>query len=192
MLQELNVPYTSVQVDLKKGEHLTPEFKKINPFSKLPALEDNGFTLFESGAIMTYLGDKYPERGLVPKAGTHERGTYDQWMYFCMSEMDAHAWAIVKNTFIFPEAKRTELAKELAAGEFRKAALVIEQTLEGKKYLLGDTFTAADIMVGQTLLWAGKYEVCRPFKMLDGLKNIEAYIARLKERPAMPEELRSV
>jgi glutathione S-transferase len=90
-LRELDVPFESVSVSVLKGETRTPEFLAKNPFGKLSVMEDAGFRLRESSAICTYLAEKHPDKGLLPKAGSRERALVNQWMSFAVGASSPHA-----------------------------------------------------------------------------------------------------
>jgi glutathione S-transferase len=178
MLEELGVDYEYIKVDLMAGEGQTPEFKAIHPGGKVPAIDDNGLVLTESAAILNYLGDKYPERGLVPEAGTVERARYDEWSYFALTELEQPLWTVGKHTFVFPEGKRVPDILPVAQWEFLKACNVLSRWLEGKEYALGDSFTAVDILFAHTLRWAAA------FKVPSGSAVLDSYRDRMSERPA--------
>ena len=88
MLDECGVPYEIVPIDFTKREHKTPEFLKINPAGKLPALVDGGVKVFESAAICLYLADKFPEANLAPKIMAPERGRYLSLMVYSSSQLE--------------------------------------------------------------------------------------------------------
>ena len=154
MLEELEADYEFKLVPFGENGFASEDFVKINPAGKVPALCDGNLVLTESAAIVTYLGDKFPQKNLVPRAGTTARAKYDQWCYFVLSELEQPLWTKGKHTFILPEEKRIPAVIETAQWEFEKAVGILSQGLGDNDYLLGDTFSAADILVGQTLLWA--------------------------------------
>ena len=178
MLEEIGAPYHLHVVDFRAGEHRSPEYLRLNPNGKVPTLVDGDLVLFESAAICTYLGDKYPESGLVPRAGTPERALYNQWLFFCLSELEQPLWSISKHKFALPRDRRIPEMREVARYEFARAAPVVAQRLADRPYLLGDTFTAADILVGHTLFWAKRFKVPLDSDVL------EDYAMRLLQRPA--------
>jgi glutathione S-transferase len=186
MLEELEVPYKFVSVALMEGEGRSPEYLAINPCGKVPALRDGELTLFESAAICTYLGDKFPDANLVPRAGSAERGIYNQWMFYCMAELEQPLWIYGKHTFVYPEAHRVMEILPSTAREFKRAKKVVSQALADRKYLLGEQFTAADVLVGQTLMWAksGNFEL--------DCEILEAYVTLLKVRPAFQRTMQKL
>jgi len=172
LLEELGVPFELVRLDLGKQEHKTPAYMKIHPHGAVPALVDDDLKMIESAAICMYLADKYPDKGLAPKVGTPARAAYYQWMVYSMATLEPPILQIFMNTVMLPEEQRS------AKKSFATIADVLEQALAGKSYLLGEQFSAADVMIGSTLGWAQFMGV------LEGRPTLQAYVARLSERPA--------
>jgi glutathione S-transferase len=128
-LEELQLPYEFIKLDMQAGEHRQPEFLAINPFAKVPAIVDGDVKLFESGAILSYLADK---AGLV--ASLDDRAIANQWILFANSTLA---------TGIFIEANRVKEMPVVLGG--------LEQIFAGQDYLMGDTFSVADVAVGSML-----------------------------------------
>lgn len=177
-LEELGVDYRFHLVDLIKGEGQSAEFLKLNPYGKLPVLVDGDLVLTESAAICTYLGDKHPEAELVPRPGTAERGKYDQWCYFVLAELEQPLWSIHKHRFVFPEDKKVPQLLEVAPWEFQRAIDVLIKGLGSREYLVGNSFSPADILVTHTLLWA------KALKMAFASPELEDYVQRIGGRTA--------
>ncbi len=180
-LKELGVPFTSkdIRPDLLRSEY--PEILALNPFAKLPVLVDDDFTVFESSAICTYLADKYPEKKLSPKPGTRERALYDQWISLASTDLEQPLWRIAKHSFLYPAEKRSTADQELAREDFLKEAIVLEKQIS--TYLVGDTFSVADIVMAYTLNWANGYE------LLHDLPKLRDYLTKHKARVSFPNEL---
>ena len=155
MLHELGLEYEKRPIGPRTGETQEPEFKKLNPREKIPVLQDGDLTLAESAAIVTYLGETYGvARGLVPPMGTRERAKYYEWCFFAMTELDAHTTYIVRKHIalkeIYGEAPN---AVRAALEGFEKQARVAHlQLINGGPYILGDTFTGADLLLTTCLL----------------------------------------
>jgi len=177
VLEELGVPYDLVRLDPARAETRSAAHLERHPLGHVPVLEDRGQAIFESGAICLHLADLFPEKRLLPPPGSVERGLAYQWVLFSMTEMEPPLIALSAEGKK-PEAERDPTATAQARDRFRKAADALEVALRNRKFLLGDGFGVADVMVGGTLAWA------RGFKLLDGLPSVEAYLARLRERPA--------
>jgi glutathione S-transferase len=169
MLDECGAKYEIVPIDFTKSEHKTPEFLKINPAGKLPALVDGDARVFEGAAICLYLGDKFPEAKLAPKIGAPERGRYLSLMVYSTSQLEpAMGDAMIG---VATPAQR-------GWADFKMVEDVIEGELGDGAYLFGDWFTAADVMIGSMFVW--KRLLGNPSQR----PKLEAYVDRLLARPA--------
>ncbi|AKQ64911.1 Glutathione S-transferase [Myxococcus hansupus] len=178
MLEELGIPYDLSPVDMLKGEHKHPDYLKVHPLGALPAIEDDGGPLFESAAIIMQLADKYPEKKLAPPVGTYERGEYYQWILFAMTEMEPQLVTIAQHTRFLPEAERSTAAVTRASKRFQTVAAVLEARLKGRDFIVGNTFSAADVVLGGVLYFASLME-----QLHDDLPALKAYRAHVLERP---------
>jgi glutathione S-transferase len=179
MLEELGVEYEFIKVEIMKGAGQSAEYLKIHADGKVPAIDDEGFVLTESAAIVTYLGDKYPALNLVPEAKTKQRAKYDEWCFFVLSELEQPLWTIGKHTFVFPETKRVPEVLEVARWEFLKACKVLENKLAVNEYAMGNKFSAIDILVVHTLRWA------KGFGVESGSSRLDRYREEVGARPAL-------
>ncbi|BDG04874.1 glutathione S-transferase family protein [Anaeromyxobacter oryzae] len=178
MLEELGVPYELVRLDPSKGETRTPEHLARQPLGHVPALEDGDVTLFESAAICLWLAERFPEKGLVPPPGTAGRAAAYQWLFFAETELEPPLGEISRQNRR-PEAERDAAAIADARKRFLAAAAALEAPLARNAYLLGGAFTVADLVAGACTSW-GKALAGG----LDGLPSVEAWLGRLKARPA--------
>ena len=174
MLEEIGAPYELVRLQLSKGEHKQPEHLKIHPHGAVPAFSDDEVTMFESAAICAYLADKFPDKRLAPPVGSPQRGPYYQWLVYSMATMEPPVLKVFLNTRMLAEEKRSPAVAE----EWKDVARVVQQAVEGKAFLLGEQFTAADVMVGSILGWSGF------MGLLEGFPGLQAYVGRLTSRPA--------
>lgn len=168
MLDECGAEYEIVPIDFVKREHKTPEFLKINPSGKLPALVDGDAKIFEGAAICLYLGDKFPAANLAPKIDAPERGRYLSLMVYSTSQLEPAMGDLLLKLESLPQRGWTD---------FQTAQDVIEGELGHGPYLFGDWFTAADIMIGSMFIWK------RIFGAPPGRPMLEAYVDRLLARP---------
>ena len=168
MLDECGADYEIVPIDFTKREHKTPEFLKINPAGKLPALVDGDAKIFEGAAICLYLAEKFPEAKLAPKIGAPERGRYLSLMVYSTSQLEPAMGDALLKLESLPQRGWTnfETAEEVVAGELGKGP-----------YLFGEWFTAADIMIGSMFIWK------RIFGAPPSRPALEAYVDRLLARP---------
>jgi glutathione S-transferase len=179
LLEEIGAPYELVRVNLAAQENKRPEYLRINPNGAVPALVDGDLALFESAAICQHLADRFPEKRLAPPVGTPARGLYYQWNHYAMAAVEPPIVTLFLHTIRLPEAERNAKLVAEAHARLAPALDVIEHALAGREFILGNDFTAADVMVGSTLGWA------RAFGMMDDARpNIASYVARLSARPA--------
>jgi glutathione S-transferase len=175
-LQELGVPFESVIINMISGEHQTPEFAKINPARKLPVLVDGDLTLTESIAIVLDLGEKYLDKGLMPR-DLGQRAEFYKWIMFAATELEQPLWRIARNTSVYPENKRVAADIPNARDDFMQSAAVLEEHMKGRQFLVGNTATIADFVMAYTLDWGNEAH------LLDGRPNLKAYLARMYARP---------
>jgi glutathione S-transferase len=178
LLEEIGSPYELIRVDLGKGEQKRPEYQKIHPHGRVPALVDGDVTIFESSAICMYLADKFPEKKLAPALGTPARGLYYQWMVYALATAEPPVLKVFLNTVRRPEPERNRAEAEAGRTEFREVAALLTRVLDGQPFLLGDRFSAADVMVGSIVGWA------RSLKLIEEHPVLKDYSRRLVERPA--------
>ncbi len=178
LLEEIGVPYDLVRLDMKQNDHKTPEYLRVHPHGQVPALVDGDLTLLESAAICMHLADKYPDAKLAPGLGTPARARYYQWVVYTMATLEPPVLDVFLNTIQLPEAERSAAKADAGRTRFAEVARVISDGLGHQPYLLGEQFSAADIMVGGTLAWASF------MGLLDGQPTLGAYVERLVQRPA--------
>ena len=182
-LQELGVPFEAITVNLLAGENRRPEYLKINPAGKLPALVDGDIILTESIAIVLYLGEKYPEKKLVPTA-LRERAELNRWLLFTTTELEQPLWRIARHTNIYPPEKRLPGDVALARDEFTAMAKVVDQHMRGRDFVVGSSATVADFVLGYTLDWA------QMAGLLEDQPNLRAYMERMYARPKAPMRIK--
>ncbi len=178
LLEELGLPYTIERVEFApKPDKL---FAQSTPNGKVPVLEDGGIVMFESGAMVEYLLERYGNGRLAPAVGTAERAPFLQWMYFSESTAFAPLASVV-----WLVRYRTDAANnsELIADAKSRAAMAfafLETALGERDFLLESGFSAADIMMGFTLFAA------RAFGVIDDntYPRLTAYAKRIESRPA--------
>lgn len=175
-LQELGVDFESVTVNLPAGEHRAPEFLRINPAAKLPALVDGDLVLTESVAIVLYLAEKYAQGKLLP-TDLRERAELNRWLLFTATELEQPLWRIARNTFVYPEEDRQPKDVELARREFRQMAAVMEDHMKEREFVVGETVTVGDFVLAYTLDWAHMES------LLDEFPALRAYVERMYARP---------
>jgi glutathione S-transferase len=181
-LKELDADFEFVPVNLLAGEHKRPEFLRLNPAGKIPVLVDGDLVIPESAAIVFYLADKYPDKGLLP-AGLAQRAQAYRWVMFAVTELEQPLWRITKNTVLYPEDKRLPADIALAKEEFNAMATVLELHLEGRQFIVGDRVTVADCVTAYLIDWANE------LKLIEAFPQLRAYLARMYARPTAPQRI---
>ncbi len=176
MLEELGEPYKLEVLNLRAGDQRKPAYLAINPMGKVPTLKDGDVVVSEVAAICCYLADTYPKAKLAPPIGDKRRGDYLKWLFYGPSCLEP---AMIDKALNRPPAPRT------TAGwaDYDTVIEVLRSAVGAHEYLLGEQFTAADIVIGSGLRWG------MLFKMFPDLPEFVTYVDRLKARPAMQRQL---
>ncbi|GAP96601.1 glutathione S-transferase family protein [Leptolyngbya sp. NIES-2104] len=178
VLQELGVDFEAVSIRLPTGEHRTAAFLELNPAGKLPVLVDGEHTITESVAIALYLAEKYPDRHFIPTDLL--RSQLYRWLFFTVTELEQPLWRIARHTALYPEALRLPDEIPLARQDFTNMAIVLENHLLNRQFVVGEQVTVADFILAYTLDWANETQLLDPFPTL------VAYLERMYERPKAP------
>lgn len=169
LLEELGIPYEVVPVSLEQGEHKSASHLELHPLGQLPVLVDGDTPIFESVAICLYLVDRHPDSGLIPVSGSPERGLYYQWCAFVTGSLEPALFRV------FTERQGGTPVPGIPALEDVFAAL--SRPLENQEYLLASGYSAADVLIGSTLVMLPRMGVELP-------PTLSAYAERLMARPA--------
>jgi glutathione S-transferase len=170
MLEEIAAPCERVLVDLKSGGQRQPSFHAVNPMEKVPALECDGACVAESGAIVAFLAEKFPGAGLAPEIGDISRGRYLQWLFFS---------PVIEMAMTQKFAKLEMPEGSAGWGSFDRVFKVLSEVLSAKPYMLGEKFSAADVLIASDL-----HFVIDVFKLLEPRPEFSAYLERCRSRPA--------
>lgn len=169
-LEELGDPHELSIIT--REESRGAQHRTRHPLGRNPVIADDGEHLFESAAIVLALADRDPEGRLRFPLGSRERELVYQWAFFAMLEIEAP-------TVVARDEKERDPERHAGArGRVREAAAVIEAVLDGKEFIVGERFSAADIVLGSVLIFA------RDQGLLDGFPEISRYTDALIARPA--------
>lgn len=171
MLEELGLDYEMALIGPRSDE-----VKAFNPSGKVPCLIVDGETLIDSVAIIQFLADRH--EALTFKAGTVKRAQQDSFTQFCVDEIEGALWTAAKNSFIHPESIRVPAIKAVARYEFANAMKTLETRLGDNEFVMGDTFTVPDLLIGHCANWA---EMAK-FDVPEG--KVADYFERIKSRDA--------
>lgn len=170
MLEELGQPYRMVVIEYGPPMK-SPEYLAINPMGKVPAIRHGNTVVTEAAAICAYLAETFPEAGLLPTP--EGRGDYYRWLFFTAGPLEM-ALSLKSANFTLS----AEQQMQFSCGSCETAVDTLAQAVAGRRYIAGDSFTAADIYVGSHIGWGMQ------FGTLDRRPEFEAYWNGLKDRPA--------
>ena len=172
MLEEIGEPYDIHLLSIKKGSNREPAFLAVNPMGKVPALKHGDTVITESAAICCYLADAFPKAGLNIPIDHPLRGPYLKWLFFGPGVLEG---AVMDRAF--PRSGEPPRAA-LGYGDFDTAMDVTAKAVTPGPFLMGEKFTAADVVIGSNLRWG------MMFKMIPERKEFTDYTARFADRPA--------
>ena len=172
MLEEVGEPYDIHLMSLKKGENRAADYLQVNPMGKVPALKHGDVVITEAAAICTYLADAFPQAKLSVPVGDPRRGPYLKWLFFGPACLEA---AVIDRSF--PRAGEVP-RQALGYGDHETVMNVLSEAVRTGPYLLGEQFTAADVVIGSGLRWG------MMFKGVPERPEFVAYAGRMAERPA--------
>ncbi|WP_271408875.1 glutathione S-transferase family protein [Pseudomonas sp. Q1-7] len=176
LLEELGADYRLHVMNMQLGEQRKPEFLAINPMGKVPTILHGKSVVTEQVSVYLYLADLYPEAGLAPPLGDPLRGPYLRWMVFYGSCFEPAVVDRVQKREPVPEQRSPY-------GDFDSVMNTLVGQLKNGPWLLGEQFTAADVLWGSALNWTTQ------FGLIPEVPSIKAYIARFIERPAYQRAL---
>ncbi len=184
LLEELGVPYELRTLTFAPAELKSDEYLRINPLGKVPSIRDGEVQMFESGAIVKYLIERYGADRLAPPLGTPQRAAYLQWIHFAESTAMPPISDLAQHTMFKPEGERLAAMVPDATARIHAWLRTLEAALAGRDYACGAAFSGADVMLGYSVL------LPKWFNMLgDEYPNLNAYIGRLEARPALQKAL---
>jgi glutathione S-transferase len=171
LLEELGAPYELAALNMKAGEQREARYLAINPMGKVPAILHDGALVTEQPAVYIYLADLFPQKGLAPAIGDPLRGPYLRWLVFYGSSFEP---AVVDRAM-----KRDPAPPSTCPyGDYATVIKTLTDQLAKGPYMLGERFTAADVLWGTALQWTTS------FKLVEATPMIQAYVDRVSSRPA--------
>lgn len=177
MLEEVGRPYQIKKVDITASNHPTPEFLALNPIGKIPVLKHGDTVISEVSAICCYLADRFPEAKLAPAIDDPRRGPYLKWLFFAPGCIEP---AVIHKAMKWPDGPRGTLGW---ASYDATMQVLADAAINSAPWLLGEQFTAADVAIGAQVRWGFTFGIIPKHPAL------EAYAARLAERPALQRQM---
>lgn len=177
MLEECGLSYQVMPIDMVNKEHKSEKFLKLNPNGKVLCMVDDGFVLWESAAIVQYLAQKHQPAmlGTNPK----DQALVQQWSFWTMTEAQPPLVDILIQMLFVPEDKRDMALVARREKQLPNIFAVLESELKGKKYLVGNTYSVADLMTGSAMNLAMGLKLD-----LSAYPNIKAWLSEMQSRPA--------
>jgi len=169
MLKELDAQHEQIIVDFTTGENNLPDFRKINPMGKVPALVDGGTVVTEVAAICAYLADKFPEKRLAPEIGSVDRATYYRYLFLAGNTLEP-AFSLAASGVEHPEPR------SVGWGDMPRVLATVEAMTPETGWALGAQFTAADVVFG------GLLDFSMVFNLINASPKVAAYVARIRQR----------
>ena len=173
LLKELEVPFSTQILDWGSGEHKTEAYRAIHPLGSIPALVVDGRPMMESLAMCIFLGDTFPEKGLAPAPDSPWRAAYLQWLVYGTATLEPVLSPPFIRSLSVPPAERQTVATD----DEREAMQRVLEPLplhDGRPYLLGESFSAADVVVGCELIWARQVGLLQ-----NAPREVQSYTDRL-------------
>jgi glutathione S-transferase len=180
MAEELGISYETISVDLSAPRD--PAFLAVNPNGRLPAIDDDGFHLFESMAINLYLAKKHG--GPLTPRDLGEDAKMIQWSFWAVSELEKPGLDYLMHTMFLPPEKRDSSIPGKALETLKRPIAVLDQALEASGYLVGDRFTAADLNVGNFVAYLAS---AREF--LGQYPHVADFVGAVVARPAFKKAM---
>ncbi|MEA2840314.1 MAG: glutathione S-transferase [Methylobacteriaceae bacterium] len=180
MAEELGLSYETISVDLTAARD--PAFLAVNPNGRLPAIDEDGFHLFESMAINLYLAKKHG--GPLAPGDTREDAKMIQWSFWAVTELEKPGLDYLMHTMFLPPEKRDASVPQKSLEALKRPITVLDQALEGTGHLVGDRFTAADLNVGNFVAYLAS---AREF--LGRYPHVADFVAGVVARPAFKKAM---
>jgi len=175
LFEEVGIDFEQVWMNPQTNEHMGDAYKRVNPFGKVPGVERDGDVLYESGAIILDTLERHPESSLAPKPGDVDRFEFLKWLMWGYQTLEAAVLAYVRN-YDKPE---DDLMRQDAIVQVDRMIGPLDKHMSSRDYVLGDAFSAADIVIGYDLAIAKMRRF--PF---EHYPNVARYVERLAARPA--------
>ena len=179
LFNELDLPYELEIYPLGDKSMRTPEYLKVHPLGRVPAVEDGDLTIFESGAIVQYVLNKYGDGAMVPTSASPDYPTYLQWLHYAEGMIMPQINIIVVETIFLPEERRNQTNVDRATKLLTRMLTAVDMHMQDRKFLAGE-FSGADIMTGHACIVSGRLGAD-----ISDKPNVAAYIDRLEARPAL-------
>ena len=179
LLEELGLAYQLNLMDFSPKDLKSDEHRARHPLGRIPVLEDDDISIYESGAIAEYILERHKNGGLKPASDDPRFPEYLQWFHYCEGMVMPPINTIIVHTLLLPPDRQDEIVRGQAERLLAKSWLPVEAAMVGKDYLIGD-FSAADTMLGHACIMSQRLGIITE----EAFPLLSAYAARLLARPA--------
>lgn len=178
-LEEAGAEYVTIDVHPRLRDE-TPELAALNPLQRVPSLRDGAVTIYETGAVLLYLGERFPEAQLAPVVGSPARGEYLRWVTWLANSLHAIWQPVNAPRFLSDDPAGHGGIRAKGLEQLEAAGSYLERELTGREWCVGDTFSVADIYLYMLKGWESYSDGHRL-----GGEAVEAHYARVGSRPAI-------
>jgi len=180
MLEELQIDFELITVDRKNNAQKSSDYLALNPAGRIPTLIDNGFAIFESPAICVHLAESHPSFELIPKIGDKNRALFFQWMMYLTNTVQAELMVYFYPQKHTTDSKNVESIIEMQESRITEMFKLLDQELENKNFLIGETISACDYFLFMLAVWADELK-SPPLSF----NNLSRYLRKLAQRDAI-------
>ena len=179
LLEELGLAYQLNRMDFSPKDLKSEEHRARHPLGRIPVLEDDDISIYESGAIAEYILERHKNGGLKPASDDPRFPEYLQWFHYCEGMVMPPINTIIVHTLLLPPDRQDETVRGQAERLLAKSWLPVKAAMVGKDYLIGD-FSAADTMLGHACIMSQRLGIITE----EAFPLLTTYAARLLARPA--------
>jgi len=180
ILEELNVSYELISVDRKSNAQKSPEYLALNPAGRIPTLIDGELTIFESPAICVHLAEANPAAKLIPSIGNNNRAMFFQWLMYLTNTVQAELMVYFYPQKHTTESSNSESIKTAQEERITEMFQLLDQELENKDFLIGDSISACDYFLFMLAVWADEFK-----KPPLAFTHLSKYLRKLAKRDAI-------
>ncbi len=185
-LEEAGLPFELVRIDLAAEQNRTPDYLRINPLGRVPALDVDGTVLTEAAAILTWIADRVPDRGLLPPAGSFGRAQAMEWLSLLSSTVHVAFRPVFRPARMTDDPQAIDGIRRQGMAGMAAVLRAVDERLEGRSFVLGDRYSVCDgyLYVFHRWSWRDLVAPHRP-----ALPNLDAWAERVQPRPAVQRAL---
>jgi glutathione S-transferase len=180
VLEEKDLEYETVLVDLRKQDQKTPEFLQLNPYGKVPVLVDDDTVVYDSTVINEYLEDEYPIPALLPAEDSQRCAKVRSLEDYCDNSFIPPTTMLLSQA-LRPEGERDDQRIEQAREELRRCLYYLREQLDGNQFLAGDEFSIADAAFAPRMMVLGRLGC----EFEPALAPVQAWLERVRARPSV-------